>query len=66
MNQLGLPPKSEHFPLKGAFNPLTTFPFSNIRDRRGQEVGLGRLPSPRWLIKETPRVCWGTHSTGKV
>lgn len=52
MNQLGLHPKSEYFPLKGAFNTQTTYSFSNITDSKGQEASLGRLPSPRWLIKE--------------
>lgn len=52
MNQLGLRPKSEYFPLKGAFNTQTTYSFSNITDSKGQEASLGWLPSPRWLIKE--------------
>ena len=56
MNQLGLHPKSKYFSLKGAFNTQTTYSYSNITDSRGQEASLGRLPSPRWLIKERPGI----------
>lgn len=66
MNQLGLHPKPEYFPLKGDFNTQTTYSFSDITDSRGQEAGLVRLPSPRWLRKERPRIYWGALSTRTI